>query len=349
MNKGWSRMYAAFVAALLVAGIGAVVVGRRAVTDESRAVTDEGPGLTNDGGGATEEAGATTDNEADLTLKAKVNNGRYGSITGPEALVGTSLRVHTWIVNEQRRGEGLDSLEMPTVRIATEDTPWINLLQFELLHVGTGDAGERTPEVLRDIDWKMLIPESSRGGTEGQELVVGLGTARVTWVIPPNMASRLPPGHYKLTATFDSRATEHADIVKVLLTSKPAYFQLRAPANKRERATVILSQASHVASYDRDQERALALVKSAQELDPEYMKVHMHLGTIYRVQRRWEEAIEEYTTYLEYLQTQDLPPSEDGPVDHLRYLIDMVQKSLQQEQQEHYREQVNPDAGNPRH
>lgn len=347
MSRYRSRLYAALVVGLFVAGIGAIIVargaatnGRGAVTEETRVATDEEGAVTEEGGPTTDEAAvvpeetgtvaddpeAVSENEADLTLRAEVNNGR------PEALVGTSLWVHAWIFNEnqQRRAKGLESLETPTVRIGMEDKPWIDFLQFKLVHVGSGDPGERIPEALGNVDWKTLIPEFIRKRTNVRDL--GMAAERVSWVIPPKMASRLAPGQYQLTATFDTRTTKHGDIVKVLLTSKPAYFQLRAPANKRERATVILSEASYVASYDRNLEQALALAKSAQELAPQYMEVHNTLGAIYRVQRRWEEALTEYKVYLEYLQAQDLPPSEDGPVDHLQYLIESIQKQLELEE-----------------
>jgi len=313
VNKGKLRTRATTLfVALCLAGIGAAIIGTRVGTVGTEAATVRQPSLT---------------------LKVSVNNKRATALVGTPLWIDARLvnedAIRTFNQNQQRQAEGSETLEIPTVRIGTPDSPWIDLLQFKLVHVPSWDAGGERAEVLANIDWKILIPSFSRKRAQVEEL--SMEAIRVSWVVPPKISSRLSAGRYELTAIFDTRATTHADIPRVLLTSKPAYFDLRPPANQRDQAAVVLAEASYVASYDQDFGRAVALARSAEELDPQNMEVHLTLGAIFRVQHQWKEAIEEYTTYLGYIQGTYLSPTEDRRVEYLEHLLNWMREQLQEE------------------
>ncbi len=269
--------------------------------------------------------------EAELVLKARVNNGEA------EALIGTPLSILAVLSstaaqralneNQQRRAEGQEPVDVPAVRIGTNDSPWVQFLQFSLVRT---DGDTRAPEdVLKDVDWREFIPEQMQTDTQLQE--VGAQAARVLWVLPPDACGRLAAGQYELRARFGTSGAAEERLPKLAVQSKPARLRLRRAATDGERSTVLLGQASYSLNHERDFEEATALAKSALQVDPLNGEAHVTLGSVYRLQHRWEEAIAEYRAYLEYLEQQDLPPAEDGPIEHAREMIRSLEKRLQEE------------------
>ena len=93
----------------------------------------------------------------------------------------------------------------------------------------------------------------------------------------------------------------------------------------------LLAKASRLLS-DQDLEGAKTTAELALKLDPTNGEVHLTLASVYRVQENWREAIREYRIYQRYLKKQDLPPSEDGPEEYFRRMIEDMEKQLKAEE-----------------